>query len=34
MDDLFADHLCKDCVMREIILREAGLQIIQMLKIT
>lgn len=34
MDDLFADHLCKNCVMRDIILREAELQIIQMLKIT
>lgn len=34
MDDLFADHLCKNFVMRDIILREVGLQIIQMLKIT
>ena len=34
MDDLFADHFCKNCVMKGIILREVGLQIIQMLKIT
>jgi hypothetical protein len=34
MDDLFADHLCKNCVIKGIILREVGLQIIQMLKIT